>query len=319
MTAPTGYHDALSSAALFDFSAHGTIEAAGDDAAAFLHNLSTNDVKRLAPWHGCEAFFCTVTAKVVGQAWLWREPSRGPKGKEEHLWLDTPPGLGPKMHAHLKKYIIGEDVELTERADLARFHLAGPNAAVLLGAGGEPLTFANAGDLILRRRDLLGVPGFDVIGPADAVAAARARLSLPEASPEAFETLRVEAGMPWYGADVTEETFAPETGRILPAISYTKGCYLGQEPIVMARDRGVVQRGLVGLLTGEHLLPHGTTLWRDGKEVGRSTSAAVSPRLGQSVALAYLRRGSFAPGTALEADVGGGRVPVTAAALPLAG
>ncbi len=319
MSPPAGYEAALTSAALFDLSAHGTIEAAGDDAATFLHNLSTNDVKRLAPWHGCEAFFCNLTAKVIAQAWVWREPPRGPKGKEEHLWLDTPPGLNARLFAHLRKYIIGEDVELTDRtADRARLHLAGPEAAGMLGASGGPLTFTHAdAGLSIRRRDLLGVPGFDVVGPADAVAALRSRLAAAVGSAEAFDVLRVEAGLPLYGPDISEETFAPETGRILPAISYTKGCYLGQEPIVMARDRGVVQRGLVGLLTGLELLPHGSALWRDGKEVGRSASAAVSPRGGQCVALAYLKRGNFAPGTALEADIGGRRIPVTAAALPL--
>lgn len=87
----------------------------------------------------------------------------------------------------------------------------------------------------------------------------------------------------------------------------------------MARDRGVVQRGLSGLLTGEEVLPPGSTLWREGKEVGRTVSSAYSPRLGQGAALAYLKRGSLTPGTALEAEVDSRRVPAVAARLPLVG
>ncbi|MBY0231127.1 MAG: hypothetical protein K2W96_17720 [Gemmataceae bacterium] len=312
MSEPTGYRAALESAALFETSAHGTLRAVGDDAAVFLHNLSTNDIKKLPAWEGCEAFFCTATAKVLGQAWIWREPPRGKKGKEERLWLDLPPGQLPRLLAHLDRHIVGEDVAL-QQENPPRFHLAGPKAGEILGAAAQPLAFAHPSEgLMIRRRDLLGVPGFDVLGPlADEL---RRRLSAVEGSPEAFHALRVEAGLPWWGHDITEETFAPETGRIPAAISYAKGCYLGQEPIVMARDRGMVQRAFVGLETGETLAPVGASLKREGKDVGRVTSAAWSPRRGQAVALGYVKRLHSAAGTELAFDGGTARV----AALPLA-
>lgn len=286
---------------LFDFSAHGTLNAVGDDALTFLHNLSTNDVKKLPPRHGCEAFFCTATAKVVGQAWIWREP---PEGKRETLWLDTPPGLHEKLYAHLKRYIIGEDVELTDRtADFGRLYLASENAGDLLGAGGAvPMTFTQAeGGTVIRRRDLFAMPGYDILGSPDEIADVRQTLlsaGAVAAGPEQFEALRIEAGLPWWGADIDETTFAPETGRIGQAISYAKGCYLGQEPIVMARDRGVVQRSLVGLEVGD--APLTGVLTRDGKEVGRATSSAFSPRLGRAIALGYVKRGNQAPATELQ-------------------
>src|SRR5207249_7728705 len=94
-----------------------------------------------------------------------------------------------------------------------------------------------------------------------------------------------------------ETTFAPEVGRIQQAICYTKGCFLGQEPIVMARDRGHVNRALLGLKLSGGPAPAGTKLFREGKEVGQVTSSVVSPRLGP-IALAYLRRGNWEPGTA---------------------
>src|SRR5439155_4477699 len=125
------------------------------------------------------------------------------------------------------------------------------------------------------------------------------------AGKEAFEVLRVEAGVPRYGVEMNEERFVVEVGRTPQAISYSKGCYLGQEPIVMARDRGHVNRTLLGLKLNGDPAPHGSLLHRDGKEVGRVTSSVVSPRLGAAVALGYLRRGCWEPGTAVEVEVDG--------------
>ena len=141
------------------------------------------------------------------------------------------------------------------------------------------------------RHDLLGLPGFDVFGPAAALTEAvwerltPAGATWPEvlwnrlteagaapAGREAFEMLRIEAGTPAFGPDVDENTFAPEVGRAAQAVSYTKGCYLGQEPIVMARDRGQVNRTLLGLKLTGGPAPHGSLVYRDGKEVGRVTS-----------------------------------------------
>src|SRR5262249_2121769 len=119
----------------------------------------------------------------------------------------------------------------------------------------------------------------------------------------------VEAGTPLYGADVTENNLAPEVGRTAQAISYTKGCYLGQEPIVRLRDLGHANRELTGLrIDGPEPAPAGAKLWREGKEVGQVTSSVYSPALGTAIALAYVRRGSTEPGTAVEVESGGGRL-----------
>src|ERR1700722_7504827 len=101
------YENARQSAVLFDRSHAGKIEVVGKDSAVFLHNLSTNDVKTLAPGSGCEAFFCTPTAKVVSFAHIYRQP---PRDKHEDLWLDLTPGLVEKTYRHLDHYLIGEDV-----------------------------------------------------------------------------------------------------------------------------------------------------------------------------------------------------------------
>jgi folate-binding protein YgfZ len=323
---PAGeYETARTAAAVFDQSGHGKIEAAGNDAAVFLHNLSTNDVKTLPPGAGCEAFFCTPTAKVVSHARIYRLP---PAGKRETLWLDLTPGLGEKTGRHLDRHIIGEDVTLADHTtELAQVHLAGPGAAAVLAAvvGEEWGPWTRHAFRVLpsgvtvRAADPLGLPGYDLLfEPSADVWQALVRAGARPAGRAAWEVLRVEAGTPLYGADLDENTFAPEVGRTAQAISYNKGCYLGQEPIVMARDRGVVQRAMVGLLLGAETAPAGSLLYREGKEVGRTTSSLVSPRLGQAVALAYARRGSQAPGTEVELEANGVRRPVRVAKLPLA-
>lgn len=325
------YEAARAGAALFDVSRRGKVEAAGNDAVVFLHNLSTNDVKKLAPHAGCELFFCTATARAVAYGRAYR---CAPERKRERVWLDVGEGQGEKLFKHLDHYIIGEDVTLTDHTEaLAQFHLAGPRASetldaargqsTVLGEGPHSFVFADLpGDvpLTVRRSGLLGLPGFDLLFPTEKFAEVRQRLLDAGAVPggrEAYEALRVEGGVPEYGVDIDDTTFAPEVGRT-DAISYQKGCYLGQEPIVMARDRGVVQRTLVGLEVGPEVAPKGSLLFRDGKEVGRVTSSVHSPRLGGWIALAYARRGSQAAGTELEMRTDAGSRPVKVAKLPFA-
>jgi folate-binding protein YgfZ len=324
---PEGEYDAaLTGAVVFDRSHHGKVEVTGDDAVKFLHNLCSNDVKGLAPDAGCEALFCTATGKVVAHALIYRSP---PKGNRELLALDLAPGTAAKTLKHLDRFIISEDVELADRTpQFVQLHLAGPGAANLLTRlAGADLALAPlqqrtvtiaTGPAVVRRHDPLGLPGFDVLCGLEQAEGMWLRLLEMGARPagrRAYETLRIEAGTPTYGVDLDETTFAPEVGRIPQTISYTKGCYLGQEPIVMARDRGQVNRTLLGLKLPEGLAPTGSLLYRDGKEVGRVTSSVVSPRAG-AIALAYVRRGSQAPGTALEVAVGEQRRPAIVTPLP---
>jgi folate-binding protein YgfZ len=321
------YQTARLGCALFDRSHMGRIAVEGRDARSFLNNLSTNDVRNLPPGAVCEAFFCTANAKVVAYVRLECLTGSGPGSGG--FFLETAPGANRKVLDHLNHYLISEDVELADRTDLfAQLYLVGPTAAEVLtrALGGRevPAERRQAPGAIggvgvdVWRFDLLGVPGFDLIvgaGQAGEVRQALLGLGASPAGREAYEVLRVEAGTPAAGVDVDETTFAFEVGRTEQAVSYTKGCYLGQEPIVMARDRGQANRRLVGLKLAEPA-PHNSTVWRDGKEVGRVTSSVVSPRLGTALALAYLRRGSWEPGTAVEVETGGRRLPAEAAGLP---
>ncbi len=318
---PAGeYRAACEGAAVFEQSHRGKVEAVGKEALFFLHNLCTNDIKNLAVGAGREAFLANARARALAHVYLYRLPPEAPPD----VWLDAGPGMGPKVFAHLDRHLISEQVELDDRTrEYAQVHLCGPEArAVLERALGGPVgelgelqheqrPFGSAGPVQVRRHDLLNLPGYDLLWPATDAASFWQALTQARARPagaETFEMLRVEAGLPLYGAEMNEERFVVEVGRTAQAISYTKGCYLGQEPIVMARDRGHVNRTLMGLVLPEGgPVPHGAKVMLGAQEVGQVTSSVMSPRLGKAVALAYLRRGHQEPATALEVEVDGGR------------
>src|SRR5262249_7720485 len=137
---------------------------------------------------------------------------------------------------------------------------------------------------------------------------------------EVYNILRVEAGTPRYGVDIDEERLVMEVGRTAQAISYTKGCYLGQEPVGMARDPGHVNRTPLRLKVRQAgVVPHGSRLFRDGKEVGLVTSSVLSPLVGGVIALAYVRRGSQEVGTVVEIETAAGRCTAEVASLPFLG
>jgi tRNA-modifying protein YgfZ len=324
-TASADYTAAITHAALFDRSSAGKLELTGPDAPMFLGNLCTNDVKNLPLGGGCEAYFCDSRAKVQFAAWIYHVRL----GDGRHaMWVETTAGRNEELVKSLDRYLISEQVEIADVTErFAQFHLAGPKAAeVLAKAIGEPVpelaefahmerTFGTTATCSIRRRDQLGLPGFDIVcvnergaGVRDLLAAAGAGTG----TAETFETLRIEAGMPVYGVDIDAERSVMEVGRFERAVSYTKGCFLGQEPIVMARDRtGHAVRSFLGMkvLEGEPL-PTGTKLFRDGQEVGVVTSSTSSPRLGVPVALGYLKWKHQEPGLRLEAETPAGRQPV---------
>jgi folate-binding protein YgfZ len=331
MTATPDYTAAVTSAALFDTSTAGKLELTGPDAPMFLGNLCTNDMKNLPLGGGCEAYFCDSRAKVQFAAWIYHIKL----GDGRHaMWVETTPGRNAELVKYLDRYLISEQVEnadVTER--FAQFHIAGPRAADMLAAAiGEAIpelpefahmerTFGASATCSIRRRDQLGVPGFDVVCLKERAEGVRGLLLSAGAiagTPETFETLRIEAGTPVYGIDIDAERSVTQVGRFERAVSYSKGCFLGQEPIVMARDRtGHATRSFLGLkvLEGEPLAA-GTRLFRDGQDVGEVTSSTYSPRLGKPVALGYLKWKNQDPGLTLVAETSAGRQSVEVVGLP---
>jgi folate-binding protein YgfZ len=323
------YAAVRSGAGLFDVSHRGKIELTGPEAAFFLHNLSTNAINDLPVGAGCEAFLTTNKAKIVSHLYVYHLLLHDGRPA---LWLDVPPGTSEKLLQYFDHYLISEQVEFADRTrEFAQLHLAGPQAHAVLEKAlvddVPPLenlqhmmrTFGASDTCHIRRHDQLGVPGYDVVclaARADSVWQTLIRAGARPAGREAYEILRVEAGTPALGLDLDENTFAPEVGRTKQAISYAKGCYLGQEPIVMARDRGQVNRTLLAIRLPNGPVPQNSLLYADGKEVGRVTSSVVSPRLGP-IGLAYVRRGSQEAGTKLEVEAEGQRRPAEVAALPM--
>jgi folate-binding protein YgfZ len=334
---PAHYGDALAEydsarqhAALFDISHHGKLQASGADAAAFLHNLCTNDVKSLLPGSGCEAFLTTAQAKIAAFVVIYR----GLRQDEAGFSVDAGPGMGTRVFQHLDRYLISERVELSDRThDFAQMHLAGLQArAVLERTLGHKLpelvelqhtTGTLAGrDCLLCRRQPLGLPGYDVLcdrdhGPAvwQALVAAGAR----PAGLEAYDLLRIEAGTPVYLVDIDDTNLPQEVARVQRTISFTKGCYIGQETVARIRTYGHVNRLLVGLKLAQENVHISDQLFHADKEVGRITSTVVSPTLKQRIALAYVRRGSHEPGTVLEVAAEGGRRSAEVVSLPFTG
>lgn len=313
-----GYELAVRSAVLFDVSNRTEVEVRGGDRASFLHNFCTQDILNLPVGRGCEALLLDIHGKIVAYVRIL--------ARQESLWIDSEPGLGPKIVQHLDRYLIMEQVSLFDSTrELTQFHVAGPQAAALLsepaGVDLRDWVHLQHADLDLfgvrcqvRRNDMLSVPGYDLLFAATrnrTVLEGLAPLGISQADMATYHVLRLEAGTPLYGVDVDESNFPQELNRDDRLLCYTKGCYLGQETVVRIRDRGHVNRFLVGLRieTGpEAVPPPGATVLQDGKEIGRITSSAWSPRLGAGIALGYVRRGSHQPGTEVTADGKAARV-----------
>lgn len=323
------YEQVREQCAFFDFSHHGRLHVAGRDAASFLHNLCTNDVLRLPENSACEAFLTTGQAKIVAHVLIERLTSSD--GSSAYA-LETPPGLAEKVLKHLDRHLISERVELADRSDeTAQLHLAGPRAPeVLQKIAGEvtslqPLqhvdrTLSDGSACRNRRHDPLGVPGFDMVVASHEAARLWEVLRSVGAHPageDPYHTLRLEAGMPLYGVDIDETNLPQEVGRDEQTISFTKGCYIGQETVARIRTYGHVNRQFVGLkIPHEGVVPHRATVFREGKEIGHVTSSAYSPRLGTTIALGYVRRGSHLPGTAVEIEADGQRLTAEVVVLP---
>jgi folate-binding protein YgfZ len=301
------WNAARNASAVFDISDRGQVELSGPDAVAVLHNLCTNDIKNLAAGNGCEFFLTNNKARVMGHGFALRLlPAEPPR-----LWLDLAPGTAAKVAAHLNHFIVSEQVEVTDRTGtVAQLHLCGPQSTQILNSvlpgvpALEPLQHVWVDALRVARNDRLGLLGYDLVcPPADAQGLGQRLIEAgaARAGQETFNILRNEAGVPVDGVDIDDDRFAVEVGRTRQAISYTKGCYLGQEPIVMARDRGHVNRMLLGLkVDSKEPVAAGTKVTRNGEEVGHVTSSVWSPLVGSVIALAYLKRGSQEPGTAVE-------------------
>jgi folate-binding protein YgfZ len=260
-----------------------SVTLTGADRQKFLNSFCTNDVAKLTPGNSCEAFITNVKGRIVGHGLIDCR-------NDELVFIGTP-DQAPKLVEHLDRYIIREDVQLrdttSERAYLYAPKLPPMPAARGIGCSDTLAIFEIATKDVAQVRQSLHEQNYL---PCDMLA---------------FESMRIEDGVPFYGVDFDEQNFPQEVNRDREAISFAKGCYLGQETVARIDALGHVNQKLVGVrFLGEHVPAIGAELTKDGAKVGLVKSAAFSPRLNAPLALAMVRREANSPGTRLESQVG---------------
>jgi len=307
-------------AALVDLGFRTLVRAAGEDRAAFLNGMLTNDVAGLVPGGGCPALLLTIQGRVTADV---RVAALG-----DALLLDVDVRARDDLVAALEKLIIADDVTLEAPAEpVALLGLEGPTAAALLGARAAALApwahaevaVAGVGVRVVQASEVRG-PGFVLHVPAAAAVDVWTALVVAGARPcgmEALEGRRVEVGVPRIGLDMDGSTLALEVP-VDDAISQTKGCYLGQEVVARGTARGHVNRRLVGLVFDGPPPPAGTPLARDGKPVGHVTSVARAFGAGSAAGMGFVRREHWDPGTVLAAPHGRAAAVARVARWPLA-
>jgi folate-binding protein YgfZ len=322
LTVEAQHRAAMTVAGVIDRSMLGKAIVTGRDRAAFLQGMLSNDVKALQPGQGCPAAFLDAHGKVVSLLVVY--------ALEDRILLELPAGSTDKFLQAIDKFLISEKAyfEATDET-YAILAVQGPEAEKILaglsGATLDPSPYSHAeisiaGEPVrVARRSEAVTTGFHCWTAAAHADALRKTLRGAGAVPvgaQALEVLRIEAGIPSYGDDVDETVILPET-RLDALVSYTKGCYIGQETVARVKYRGHVNRGLSGMvLEGDRVPSHGDAITAEDKEIGRVTSAVRSIALGKPIALGYVRREHFEPGSAVTVVVGELPVPARVAALP---
>ena len=307
-------------AGLIDLSFRTQVRFTGEDRIDFLQGMLSNDVKALRPGEGCPATLLTEQGRIVADLCVYAE--------ESAILLDLDARIKEKTVEALDRFIIADDVEIEDlSAHQVTLAVQGPTAAEILEVAGlsslperdlqhKDATLADVRVRVIRS-DQTGRSGYEFHVPDDRAAVvwqALAQLDgLRPVGHTALNMLRVEAGIPWYGLDMDEDRIVLEVG-LDRAISFHKGCYLGQEVVERASARGRMNRQLSGFLLqkdrdsedsgdlSDSLPARGARLLSDAKEVGWLTSVTTSPTLGRPIALGYVRREHGEPGTRLRID-----------------
>jgi folate-binding protein YgfZ len=295
---------------LLDRSARGKLLLTGAGAAEFLQGQVTNDVQGLAPGTGCYAAFLTPKGKMLGDARVL--------ASEAGLWVDTERSALQELFNLIRRFRLGFEVELQKRTlERALFSLVGPDARRVAGAEdlpGEEHSHRLVTIGGVAARAVVTNVGVDLIGDAEEAAALRAALEAGGAtavSEPAVEALRVERGRPRYGVDLDDTVIPQEAGLNDRAVSFTKGCYVGQETVARLFYRGKPNRLLRGLRLTEPAST-GDELLLGERRVGALGSVALSPTHGP-IALALVRR-EAEPGSTV--TVGESQAPAEVVELP---
>jgi folate-binding protein YgfZ len=315
MFSATTYRTVRERVAFLERDDRGLIVVSGSDRATYLQGLLTNDIVGLKSGTGCYAAYLTPQGRMITDLFVYE--------LGDVMLLALPRPQKDVVLAKLDQLVFAEDVQLGDVTDtFLATAIVGPSApaalADILGLAADDLRLMpehgnrraafEDRPVILTRTSDIGVPGFDVYvesAKADVFRAALVSNRVLNLDPETADVLRVEAGIPKFNRDMDEETIPLEAGIESRAISFSKGCYVGQEVIirVLHRGHGRVARKLVGLVIEGKARPAiGARVTNDGREIGNVTSAAISPTLERPIALAYVHRDFLAEGTAVKVD-----------------
>jgi tRNA-modifying protein YgfZ len=298
------YEAARHRAAFVDRSHRGRIVVSGTERASYLQGLLTNDMVALKAGQGCYTAYLTAQGRMIADLYAYE--------LGDVMLLTMIGAVKDGVLAKLDQFIFSEDVQLGDATDtFAQIAVVGPEAAagvasIVSGVSGDALrgmpehgnargAWAGGAIIVVRVADP-GEPGFDLYverAQAGALQAALLAAGVVELGDADAEAVRVESGVPLFGRDMDEETIPLEAGIESRAISFTKGCYVGQEVIirVLHRGHGRVARKLVGLtLDGERVPETGEAIRGGDREIGNVTSAVLSPALKRPIALAYVHR-----------------------------
>ena len=305
------YDAARHRSAFVDRSHRGRIVVSGAERASYLQGLLTNDIVALKAGQGCYTAYLTAQGRMIADLYAYE--------LGDVMLLTMIGAVKDGVIAKLDQFIFSEDVQLGDVTDtFAQIAVVGPGAAASVASivsgmpenalrglpehGNARGEWAGGAAIVTRVTDA-GEPGFDLYveraqtGALKAALMAAGVVELDEADAEA---MRVESGAPLFGRDMDEETIPLEAGIESRAISFSKGCYVGQEVIirVLHRGHGRVARKLVGLmLDGDQVPGAGAAIHGGDRQIGHVTSAAMSPALKRPIALAYVHRDFLEPGT----------------------
>ena len=295
------YARARTQGAVFDLSDRAKWRLSGPDRVRYLNGQVTNDIRRIHAGEALTACITSAKGRLCGVVFV--------SAASDYLRIDAEPALREPLGARLGRYIIADDVTLADTTEgECLFHVF---------AAAAPGPFPGAEIRIASR---FARPGFDILAPREEHARLLAALGASHVAvpPAIAECLRIEAGVPRWGAELTEETLPPEAGLDNTAIDYQKGCYIGQEVISRIKSVGHVNRQLAGF-TSASPLSEGMILHspeNPEKPAGEITSAAWSFGLERWAALGYLKRG-FAQTTLQATPPDGATVAVQFGVLPL--
>ncbi|MEM6471798.1 MAG: aminomethyltransferase [Planctomycetota bacterium] len=266
------------------------VDLLGSEAAVILHNLTTNDVKKLPVGGGCETFITEVRGRTLAHVYAFRT--------SDGFRLIGAPGQADAIIAHADRYTIREDATPSDLSSSMVGFVLSPNASETLR------NEADWGESSAQAYDVDWLGGETMLllteTPGAVQQVFRTTGETPE-SEDAFHRARVEAGFPWYGPDISDKNLPQEISRIKQTISFTKGCYLGQEPVARLDALGRVQKRLMRWETRGSIPPADAQVTSNGKVVGKLTSIAIQSD-DQAFAIGMARRSHFESGATAEGE-----------------